>query len=650
MIFFLSIFGTRSLNPLSISWLGGGDLLQNYLGWAFFRQSPWSFPVIGLSPDYGMEVGSSVVFTDSNPLLAILFKILSPVLPETFQYFGLWLLSCCILQALFSWKIASLYTKSNALKVSVVILLLFIPSWIMRVGHINLMANFLLLAAIYLSLKNGGRGSQNGWAALVFFSCAIHFYIAMMVIMLWGANLFVRFLTDKTRTKNNVYEFMLVMFVTSITLYVLGYFTVGNVSVSGGYGYYNNNILSPFMSSGWSRFFNIESFGSSPFEQFNYWGAGIILLAIISLLFLPRCIKRFQVTQGYAGLAIASVACFLIATTHHIAIGNHTAEIKLPYKLIDVLSIFRASSRFFWVVTYCVVVCSVAICIRYLGDKKAVALISFLAILQIADTSQGYGRRNFYFFNTPSVNDPFTSGFWKNDLKNYSSIRSFPFASKVENWSSISSAALRNNLSTDAVYLARYSDIKADEMNYNNLNKLITGKYDSKTVYIIRSDFVDFISLREGDSLYKVDGVVVLAPGISGCDGCSKISQEKTAGYIVIPNSWTKGQQMGEWNEGKRTVIVVRPHKGVNELSIKYRAFITPATPDQKMIFMVNGEKVAEVNAKGDGEKKIKWNSLSDDSVTNVTIETPGAKSPRDIGMSADARKMAIGVESVSLN
>lgn len=650
IVFFLSIFGVKSLDPSSIAWLGGGDLLQNYLGWAFYRHSPWTFPVLGLSPDYGMDVGSSVVFTDSNPLLAILFKALSPALPETFQYFGIWLLTCCILQAVFSWKIASLYTKSTLLKLSFTIILMFIPSWIMRVGHINLMANFLLLAAIYLSLINGGRGSAKSWAFLVFSSCAIHFYIAMMVIILWGANLFVRFLTDREQTKKNFYELMLVLIVTGITLYMLGYFTVGNVSVSGGYGFYNNNILSPLMASGWSYFFNINLFGSASFEQFNYWGVGIILLVVISIILLPKCIGRVNLKQGYTGLAIASVACFIIATTNHISIGSYTTDIQLPYKLIDALSIFRASSRFFWVVTYCVVIVSGLICIRTLGEKKAIVLLSLLAIVQVADTSHGYGRSNFYFFKTPSFSEQLTSRFWTNELKNYHSIRSFPFESKVENWASLSSIALKNHLSTDAVYLARYSDIKADEMNYSNLNKLITGKYDSNTVYIIRNDFIDFISLRQGDKLFKVDGVVLLAPGLSACEGCSQVEQRKSPGYFVIPNSWAKLQNPGDWNVGKRTVLIVRAHRGENVISIKYRALITPATPEQKLIFDVDGNKVSEVEARGNGESNVKWNSLSDDSVTIITIETPSARSPRDIGMNSDIRKISIGIESITLN
>lgn len=44
----------------------------------------------------------SVLYTDSIPLFAIFFKALSPLLPETFQYFGLFGLMCYMLNGGFA--------------------------------------------------------------------------------------------------------------------------------------------------------------------------------------------------------------------------------------------------------------------------------------------------------------------------------------------------------------------------------------------------------------------------------------------------------------------------------------------------------------------------------------------------------------------
>lgn len=51
-----------------------------------------------MSPAINYPQGAAVTYTDSVPLLAILFRLLSPILPTTFQYFGLYTLCCYILQ------------------------------------------------------------------------------------------------------------------------------------------------------------------------------------------------------------------------------------------------------------------------------------------------------------------------------------------------------------------------------------------------------------------------------------------------------------------------------------------------------------------------------------------------------------------------
>jgi len=98
-IFFYSVVGIGPLDPQNLSWIFGRfDPPQHYLGWSFYRNSPWSLP-IGSNPNYGIDIGSSVVYSDSVPIMAIFFKLLSPFLGSPFQYFGIWLLICFALQA-----------------------------------------------------------------------------------------------------------------------------------------------------------------------------------------------------------------------------------------------------------------------------------------------------------------------------------------------------------------------------------------------------------------------------------------------------------------------------------------------------------------------------------------------------------------------
>ena len=85
-IAFFIVVGFEPLNPINAGWiLGRLDPTQHYLGWLFYRNSEWTFP-IGLNPLFGQDLSSSIVYSDSIPLLAIPFKLLGPILPERFHY------------------------------------------------------------------------------------------------------------------------------------------------------------------------------------------------------------------------------------------------------------------------------------------------------------------------------------------------------------------------------------------------------------------------------------------------------------------------------------------------------------------------------------------------------------------------------------
>lgn len=93
-IVFVIIYGVKILNPTYVDWLlGGGDLSQHYLGWEFFRKGDWKFP-LGLTDMAAYPLETSVVFTDSIPLFALFFKIFRNILPQNFQYFGIYGILC----------------------------------------------------------------------------------------------------------------------------------------------------------------------------------------------------------------------------------------------------------------------------------------------------------------------------------------------------------------------------------------------------------------------------------------------------------------------------------------------------------------------------------------------------------------------------
>ena len=82
LAFFHYIYGIYILNPSNINWLLSAyhDWGTHYLGWAYFQNEPWQFP-LGHIENYNYPAGSNVGYTDSITLLALFFKLISFFLP-----------------------------------------------------------------------------------------------------------------------------------------------------------------------------------------------------------------------------------------------------------------------------------------------------------------------------------------------------------------------------------------------------------------------------------------------------------------------------------------------------------------------------------------------------------------------------------------
>ena len=135
-------------------------------------------------------MGNGIIFSDSNPLLAFVFKPFNAWLPETFQYFGLWLLACFILQAWFGWKLVGLLTPSLWIRLLGTGLLVFSPPMFLRMGgHLSLSGHFLILAALYLALMPGLQKRRLAWGGLLAATALVHAYLLAMVALIWLVDL-----------------------------------------------------------------------------------------------------------------------------------------------------------------------------------------------------------------------------------------------------------------------------------------------------------------------------------------------------------------------------------------------------------------------------------------------------------------------------
>ena len=82
------LFGPENFKFTNISWISYYDMLSHQIAWKFFYNDIWHFP-LGKNPNYGIDIGSSIVFTEAVPLFSIIFKVFKNFLPGNFQFFSL---------------------------------------------------------------------------------------------------------------------------------------------------------------------------------------------------------------------------------------------------------------------------------------------------------------------------------------------------------------------------------------------------------------------------------------------------------------------------------------------------------------------------------------------------------------------------------
>src|SRR5271165_5894719 len=171
---FLLLTGGRIARPANLGWVMVGDAGMNLLGWMFFRDAPVLQQPFGANWRYGMKMSSSIVYSDSLPLFAFLFKPVSAALPEHFQYFGLWTLFCFLLQAFFAWKLLERIEDGVGVWPKVLGTLFFVlaPAFLWRIHfHFSLGAHWLILASLYLYLAPRFRAGL--WILLLVFATLI---------------------------------------------------------------------------------------------------------------------------------------------------------------------------------------------------------------------------------------------------------------------------------------------------------------------------------------------------------------------------------------------------------------------------------------------------------------------------------------------
>ena len=167
---FLCLYGTAPLDPANDAWIWYGydetDIHQHYAGWLGFRNSSWQFPLAQADAlAYPAGTGVNISFTDSLPWVSVLFKLLAPVLPAQFQWFGLYELAAFILQGVAAALVLGLFLYNLLPLAAGTALFAFSPIMIERAfRHVALSSHYIVLFALYAYLRGRRSGCWRHWA------------------------------------------------------------------------------------------------------------------------------------------------------------------------------------------------------------------------------------------------------------------------------------------------------------------------------------------------------------------------------------------------------------------------------------------------------------------------------------------------------
>ncbi len=381
LIFVLLIFSPKNIDPNSTDWVinGGGDNLQHYLGWRFFRSSPWTRYLLFMK-NLDAPVGTSVIVTDSNPLFCIIFKLMRNLLPERFQFNGIWILSSYLLLACLSAAAVWQLTHNSVMTLSGTVIAIFNPVILQRsLIHENLTAHWLILAAILLFMNEEKKENWFGWLVLTEITLLVHIYFIPMIAFVFGLQL-VRMLVKRVP----IYKILLLCAVF-IGALLAGYFAFGYSyirSQSGSYGELSMNLNAFINPDGVSSLLTSRPTLPLQYEGFNYLGLGLLLLCGAGLFCTgmsgaKKIAPYIPPTLFLILLAVSNEGYFDLQPVY---------RFDLPDRLHSLLSVFRSSGRLVWPLYYLVLFSSVYFLSRSSLNKKFLCcLAAVCALLQIAD-------------------------------------------------------------------------------------------------------------------------------------------------------------------------------------------------------------------------------------------------------------------------
>ena len=530
-VLFVLLYGVSVLDPTNVGWLyaADGDRFQHQIGFDFYRQAPWTWP-LGSMSNYCAPSGTSIVFTDSVPLFAIFFKLFQVLLPASFQYFGLFGLTGFMLQGGLSCVILCKHMRSPVCAGFCVPMFVYMPAIVNRSwGHLALGAHWVILLALYVWTYredfDSNRRCIYTWSTICALSVTIHaYFLPMAGLLMMG------FFIDDYQSKHNLRR-VLVTFASAIAMvmlvfYMIGGFMPGQPGEGHEMGYYSMNLNALWNPMGRSTLwpsFPVALEGQ--YEGFNYLGLGWMILVALAagwkLCEWVHCLGLKRISPGglqrtcrtYRGTWFVCIISLVLSLGCFVSWNETILFTYLQGFFTHVLSAFRSTGRLIWPAIYILAFATVSFLAKRLYKGHVLsAILAMACIVQIVDIlpllrSEHDRLKNDIMVQSQSA---LVHPFWKACEGKYQRLAFLTYA--CPGYEAIAKYAVDNHMEMTNGYLARKNWAAMEEEVQRYQAQLLSGTLEEGTMVVVAQDKIFFQQPLTSDTLahFYVDGYHVL--------------------------------------------------------------------------------------------------------------------------------------------
>lgn len=425
---FILLYGIHILNPTYTDWLltsEDGDLTQHYLGWKFYRHAGWRFP-FGTLDTLAYPNSTSIIFTDSIPLFAFLFKLFRFLLPVRFQYFGWFGLMCFMLQGALGAILVKKYLRGGFCVVAGGMFFVLSPVFIDRMYWMtSLAAHFLCLLGLifivyYEEIYRDTKKAVIGWGILGVLCAGIHLYFLPMCGMILLGFMLTDWVKGRKKWKA-ILPFASYLATAAVTVFLFGGFGSGMEAGRDGLGYYSFNLNGFFNPQGWSEYLKDMPCTDSQYEGFAYLGMGVLFLLVFAAAVRLGNAGGAETEEEKRGKRIQNAVWILIFLLAFLASASNVVmyhdkvlyELPLPKALFRLWSVFRATGRLIWPAVYLLVLGAVCMDGKLIRGRVKGLLLAVCLLLQFMDIRGMLAEKNDIYNKVNSYQTLLADEAWK---------------------------------------------------------------------------------------------------------------------------------------------------------------------------------------------------------------------------------------------